>query len=94
MAGFKQEAIQPATFVTAGTSSVQLVAAKAGRSSLIVCNDHATNDVYLSLGTAAAVVGSGVALYAPGGSILLDNYRGAVQVIATGASTNVTVAEV
>ena len=90
----RTEAFQPGTTVTAGVASVSLAATNVGRGTLIVCNDHATNIIYLKLGDASAVVGSGPRLNAAGGVLVLEGYRGAVQVISTGAATNVTVTEV
>lgn len=79
--------------VAVGAASVSLAVANIDRVALVVCNDHATQIVYLSLG-GTAVVGQGIRLNAAGGSHVIDYYTGAVNAIATGAGTGVSVAEV
>lgn len=79
--------------VSVGTSTVQVAAANPRRVELFLQNDHATQVVYLGLGT-AAVANQGIRLNAAGGGIVLSSYSGAVNAIATGASTVVLVTEV
>lgn len=83
----------PTSSVSVGTSSTQVAAANGARVELFLCNDHATQTVYLALG-ATAVANQGIRLNAGGGSIVLSSFTGVVNAIATGASTNVTVCEV
>lgn len=85
------QAINPGSAVSVGTSNTALVGAN-DRRSVVLCNDHASNTIYLSLG-GTAVANQGIRLNAAGGAIKLDGYTGAVSAIATGASTAVTVAE-
>ncbi|MGH2964390.1 MAG: hypothetical protein ACRDMH_03280 [Solirubrobacterales bacterium] len=60
---------------------------------LIVCNDHSSQTVYLALG-ATAIANKGLRLTPVGGSVVIDNFTGAVNAIATGASTGVSFTEV
>lgn len=76
-----------------GVASAQLVAANPDRVEITICNDHATNVVYLSLGGTAAV-GSGIRINAAGGSYTTAAYTGAINAIASGATTTVTISEV
>ncbi len=74
-----------------GTSSGQAVAANANRKALLLVNTS-TNTIYLGF-AATAVIGSGVALY-PGGSFgPFPNVIGAVNAIASGASSNLAIQE-
>lgn len=77
----------PRTFVLVGTTSVLVVAEQPGALERIFTNDS-PNVIYLSLGSATAIVGRGVRLNANGGSWTAETYTGAVQGIATGASSN------
>lgn len=83
----------PGSKVAVGGSDVQLVAANGDRVEVTVVNDHATQIVYLKLG-AAAVLNEGIRLNAAGGSYTTSAFTGEIRAIATGAGTNVTVAEV
>lgn len=79
---------------TIGTTSVEIVAANTARREATVCNDHASNIVYLALG-GDAFVGRGVRLNAQGGTYTTPpGYTGSIEVIATAASTVVTFVEV
>jgi hypothetical protein len=78
--------------VSVGTSSGVLVPANGDRVELTICNDHATQVVYLSLG-GTAVANQGIRL-GPGQFYTTNAYTGAVSAIATGAATGVTFAEV
>ena len=83
------------TFATIGTSSGVVIAANASRKGLVITNDHATNILYLAIGT-AAVVGRGIRLNAAGGVWEMDQYTfttAEIRAIATGASTNVAIQE-
>jgi hypothetical protein len=76
---------------TVGVASAQLVASFPSRTSLTIVNDSA-NTIYLGLGT-AAVVGSGIRLNANGGSWTTTAWTGAVNAIATAASSNATIVD-
>jgi hypothetical protein len=76
-----------------GTSTASLLAANAARIEFTICNGHATQKLYLSLGTAAAEVDKGV-IVQPLGSYTTKSYTGAVQAIASGATTNVAYVEI
>lgn len=78
---------------TVGTSSVQIVAANAGRHQLYIYNDSSLNIVYLSLG-GTAIVGQGARVNPNGDYFQTTTYAGAISAIATGAGTNITIAEV
>lgn len=81
------------TNVSVGTSSSQVLAANTNAKYRAFCNDSA-NTIYLCF-TGTAVVGKGIRLNANGGSVMFDRYvpNGAVNAIATGASSNLTVTE-
>jgi hypothetical protein len=87
-------ATNPGSAVSVGTASTALVAANPARVEITICNDHATNIVYLSLGSVAAVASQGIRLNAAGGSYTTAAYTGAVTAIASGATTVVTVTEI
>ena len=80
-------------FFTVGVASLQVAGVNLLRKKLVLANDSA-NIIYLVKGTAAAVVGSGIRLNANGGTVVFepDTYgriwRGSIQVIATGAASN------
>lgn len=78
--------------VTVGTSSATIAAANESRVELFVANDHASNVLYLALGT-PAVANKGIRL-GPGQSVVISSYGGQVTGIASGASTVACVAEV
>ena len=80
------------TFATVGVSSAVAVAANTSRVSLTLVNDS-SNTIYLSKG-ATAVSGSGIRLNASGGSLIIDDFKGAIHAIAGGAGSNLTVCEV
>ena len=69
-------------------ASTQIVAANPARKSLLLVNNHATNTVWLSLGT-AAVSGQGIPLLPLGGSWSCtgSEYTGSVYGIASSAVT-------
>lgn len=75
------------------TSSTALVAANPNRREVTVCNDHATQVVYLSLG-GTAVANQGIRLNAAGGSYTTNAYTGAIAAISVGGTSPVTVTEV
>lgn len=87
-------ATTPATSVSVGAATTSVVAANTGRVEITICNDHATQIAYLSLGAAAAVANTGIRLNAAGGSYTTTSYTGAIQAIATGAATILTVTEI
>lgn len=90
----KDTASEPGTAVTVGGTTTSLVAANNVRAEITICNDHATQLVYLKLGTAAAELNKGIRINAAGGSYTTSAYRGAIQAIASGATTVVTVTEI
>jgi hypothetical protein len=87
------EAINPGSVATVNAVDGNVVAAKGARVEITLTNDHATNVIYLSLG-GTAVVGQGIRLNAAGGSYTTSAYTGAVNAIATGASTPLLIVEV
>lgn len=86
-------AAQPGTSVSVGTSSTEVVAANGARVAVVIGNDHATQVLYLSLG-GTAVANEGIRVNAAGGQVTITSYTGAINGIATGASTTALVAEV
>ncbi len=76
---------------TIGTSSGAVVPARSGRLGVYICNDHATQVAYLALG-GTATANTGIRL-GPGEKIRIDDYRGAINAIATGITTVLTIAE-
>lgn len=83
----------PGSTVSVGVADGALVASNPARLELTICNDHATQIVYLSLG-GTAVINSGIRLNAAGGSYTTNAYTGAVRAIASGATTGVTITEI
>jgi hypothetical protein len=83
----------PGSAVSVGVATTSVAVRDDGRSLLVFTNDHATNVVYLSLGSAAAVLNSGLRVNAAGGTVAIagsgstNGYTGPVQAISTGAST-------
>ena len=87
-------AVTPKAAASVGVTSLEILAANPARVEATICNDHATNVVYLALG-AVAVVNQGVRLNAAGGTYTTPpGYTGTIEAVATGASTVVTFAEV
>jgi hypothetical protein len=86
-------AVEGSGAVTVGASSVEVAAANPDRVALIVCNDHASQVLYLGLGE-DAVANQGVRINAVGGQHRLDYFTGAVNAIASGANTVLTFVEV
>ena len=56
-------------------------------------NDHASNIIYLSLGSTAEL-NKGIRLNAGGGGIAIDWFSGPISAIATGGGTTLLVTEV
>lgn len=82
------------TNVSVATSSTAILAKNTARNHAIIINDS-SNVIYLGLGT-AAVANKGIRLNASGGSYEIngDNlFIGAINGIAVGGSSNVTVLE-
>lgn len=82
------------TFSSVGVASAQAVAANANRKGLVLVNTSDTATISLGFG-AAAVLNSGITL-APGDVYIMDEYTfdlGAVNAIASAASTNLAVQE-
>lgn len=79
--------------VTVTGSEALLVAARPGRQTLWLCNDHATQVIYCKFhATTAAVLNSGLRI-GPASSVPIEGYDGAVRAIATGAGTVCTILE-
>lgn len=87
------DAVKTNTAVSVGGTSTQVAAAFPGRVEITICNDHATQIVYLSLGV-AATANSGIRINAAGGSYTTRSYSGAIFAIATGSATGVLVSEI
>lgn len=85
------EAYTGAGTASIGAASAALVAANPSRSALVVSNDHATQVLYLALGT-TAVANRGIRI-SPGTTFVLSDFRGAVNIIASGAATTATYVE-
>jgi hypothetical protein len=82
------------TFATVGATSGKIVDANAGRNGLIIVNTSA-NTVSLGIGV-AAVLYSGITLYANGGSFEMGDMSfsaQAIYAIASGAGSNVAIQE-
>ena len=82
----------------AGAASAAVATDSIGRREITICNDHATQVIYLQLATRGgvapvAVVGEGIRLNAAGGSWTSNSWDGAVACIATGAATNYTIVD-
>lgn len=89
-------ALTPAspTAASVGVTSASAVAANASRTGLVLINTS-NNTISLGLG-AAAVLSSGITLNPNGGTWEMDNfsfYRGAINAIASGASSNMAIQE-
>lgn len=93
VAGTNAEIPAIETNVTVGTSSGQVLDANPKAVYRAFCNDSA-NTIYLCF-SGTAVVGKGIRLNANGGSVIFDRYvpTGAVNAIATGVNSNLTVTE-
>lgn len=86
------EAKNDASVVSVDGASEALVAENRNRISVFLKNTHAAQTVSISLG-GTAVAGEGIVL-APGEGIVITEFMGAINAIASGASTTVAVAEV
>ena len=83
--------------VSIGTATTSVLSANANRRYLLLQNDG-TTDIYLKLGTAAAVLNNGIRLVAGGGAYEMSRgaaniYSGAIQGIAGAAATRLMYAE-
>jgi len=78
---------------TVTNASAQLLAANSARRSLLVQNNHATGNVFITINGSAATTANGIKI-APGGLILLDAYSpsGAINAIGDIASNAAIVA--
>lgn len=83
----------PASAVSVGTSSATVVAANPNRVEVTICNDHATQILYLALGP-TAVVNTGIRVNAAGGSYTTTSYAGIITAVASGAATTATFTEI
>ena len=86
------KAKNPASVVSIGTASAELVAVNEERIEVFIKNTHATQTVSLALG-GTAVAGSGIVLTA-GQDIVISSFTGAINAIGSGAATTVAIAEV
>lgn len=86
-------AVTPTAAVSVLITDTAVVAANPSRIELTICNDHATQVVYLALG-ATAVASQGIRLNGAGGSYTTTAYTGAVRAISVGGTSVVTVTEV
>ena len=78
--------------VSVGATSAVIAARRAGRKSIIVYNNHATQILYI--GSSSAVTTANGLPVAAGQSRVLDDYNGALYGIASGAATDVRFFEV
>ena len=83
----------PKSAVTVGASDTQIVPANGARVAVVICNDHASNILYLALG-GTAVANQGIRVNAAGGTVFLPEFTGEIRGIATGAGTVVTFSEI
>jgi hypothetical protein len=79
-------------------TSTAIASKNPGRREITICNDHATQVVYLALATDSgvaptAVASSGIRLNAAGGSWTSNEFDGAVAGISVGGTSVVTVVE-
>lgn len=86
-------ATTPAGTVTLGAASATVVASNPARVSVTICNDHATQIVYLALGP-TAVASTGIRVNAAGGSVTISGYTGIITGIASGVTTVVCFSEI
>lgn len=75
-------------------TDTQIVPANPNRQQVTICNNHATQVVYLSLGSAAAVASQGIRINGAGGSYTTKVYRGEIRGISVGGTSVCTFAEV
>lgn len=82
------------TFATVGVTSAQVVASNASRKSLVLINTS-SNNISFGIGSNPAVLNSGITL-TPNGVWESDEYSyvtSAINAIASGASSNLTIQE-
>jgi hypothetical protein len=89
----KDTPIEGSGSVSIGGSDASLVAANPARAEITICNDHATQILYLALGE-TAVLNKGIRLNAAGGSYTTTAFTGEIRAIATGAATVATYVEI
>lgn len=81
------------TKVAVGATSVEVVAAQSQRKYLLLVNDSNAT-IYVHLGTADAVINTGIRLNANGGALEISGerlYRGKITAISSAASKNLCV---
>lgn len=83
----------PGTAYTITTASTAILYANPNRVTVFVSNDHSSNVVYLTLGTAAAVANQGIPLR-PTAGVAIPEYNGQINAISTGTATVVCISEV
>lgn len=82
------------TFATVGVTSAQVLASNASRKGLVFVNTS-SNNISFGIGSNAAVLNSGITL-TPNGVWVSDEYNfvtSAINAIAAGASSNLTIQE-
>lgn len=87
-------ASQPGTAVNVLITDTPIVAARVGRRTLILTNDHATQVVYGRVAATGAVANQGFRINAAGGVFSISNYDGPVCGISVGGTSAVLVVEV
>lgn len=93
MPGYAEKGGSRDGFLNVGVNSLTVLGHNGNRSGAIITNDSDT-PIYISLGTTAAVVGSGIRLNAAGGVLNIEPdaygrlWKGAIQAISAGANKN------
>lgn len=82
-----------ATSAATSTTSSTVVASNPQRVEVTICNDDATNIVYLGLGT-TAIASKGVRLNAAGGSYTTQAFTGAINAVAAAGTPTLTIVEI
>jgi hypothetical protein len=83
------------TFATVGVASTQIATTNTNRKGIVLTNTS-VNKVSFGLANAPAVLNSGITINASGGVWVMDQFTfttGAINAIASGASSNVTIQE-
>jgi hypothetical protein len=82
------------------TTTTTVAAANQSRREITICNDHATQVVYLMLNTTdgttvpTATASNGIRLNGAGGSWTTNSYKGPVAGISVGGTSVVTVVDI
>ncbi|MDO9011329.1 MAG: hypothetical protein Q7U78_05915 [Gallionella sp.] len=78
-----QQGVMTQAAATVTTASGQLLAARAGRKAVLLQNNHATGNIFVTLDGSAATVAHGIKI-APGGVIVLDVFAPVAAINAIG----------